>query len=63
VWTEEFTADEYIAMMSTASDHRLMESAKRDYLFAEMRRLISRRPDGRVCRHNLTILHVARRKP
>jgi len=63
VWTEEFTADEYIAMMSTASDHRLMESAQRDYLFAEMRRLISRRPDGRICRHNLTILQVARRKP
>jgi SAM-dependent methyltransferase len=62
VWTEEFTADEYVAMMSTASDHRLMESAKREYLFAEMRRLIGRRPGGRIRRHNLTILHVARRK-
>jgi SAM-dependent methyltransferase len=63
VWTEEFSADEYVAVMSTASDHRLMESAKRDQLFAEMRRLINRRPGGRICRHNLTILHVARRKP
>jgi hypothetical protein len=33
-------------MMSTASDHRLMESAKRSYLFAEMRRLIDKRPGG-----------------
>lgn len=63
VWTEEFTAAEYVAMMSTASDHRLMEDAKRTHLFAEMRRLIDRRPGGRICRHNLTILHVARRKP
>ena len=62
VWSEEFTADEYVAMMSTASDHRLMESAKRACLFDEMRRLIDRRPGGRICRHNLTILHVARRK-
>jgi SAM-dependent methyltransferase len=63
VWSEEFTAAEYVAMMSTASDHRLMEPRKRAYLFAEMRRLIDRRPGGRIRRHNLTILHVARRKP
>jgi hypothetical protein len=49
-------------MMSTASDHRLMESPKRVYLFAEMRRLIGTRPGGRIRSHNLTILHVARRK-
>jgi hypothetical protein len=59
VWTEEFTADEYVAMMSTASDHHLMEPAKRDHLFAEMRRLIAQRPGGRISRQNLTILHVA----
>lgn len=62
VWTEEFTADEYVAMMSTASDHRLMPPEKRARLFSEMRRLINARPSGRVIRHNLTILHVARRK-
>jgi SAM-dependent methyltransferase len=62
VWTEEFTADDYVAMMSTASDHHLMEPAKRDLLFTEMRRLIAQRPSGRITRHNLTILHVARKK-
>ena len=62
VWTEEFTADEYVAMMRTASDHHLMELAKRDRLFAEMRRLIAERPNGRITKHNLTILHVARKK-
>jgi SAM-dependent methyltransferase len=29
IWTQEFTADEYVAMMSTASDHRLIEPEKR----------------------------------
>lgn len=62
IWVEEFTADEYIAMMATASDHRLMEPAKRERLFAEMRRLSSARPGGRIRKHNLTILHLARKK-
>jgi SAM-dependent methyltransferase len=62
-WVDEFTADEYVAMMSTASDHRLMQPAKRDQLFAEMRRLIHTRPGGRIRKHNLTILHLAQKKP
>jgi SAM-dependent methyltransferase len=59
---DEFTADEYVAMMSTASDHRLMQPAKREQLFAEMRRLIHARPEGRIRKHSLTILHLARKK-
>jgi SAM-dependent methyltransferase len=59
---EEFTADEYIGLMATASDHRLMEPAKRERLFAGMRRLIAARPVGRIRKHSLTILHIARRK-
>jgi hypothetical protein len=57
-----FTADEYVALMRTASDHRLMEEAKREWLFAQMRRLIDARPEGRIRRHELTIIHVARRR-
>ena len=62
VWEQEFTTDEYVAMMGTASDHVLMEPEKREWLFSEMRRLISLRPGSRVRRHWLTILHVGRRK-
>jgi hypothetical protein len=62
VRVDEFTADEYVAMMSTASDHRLMQPAKREQLFAEMRRLIHARPGGRIRKHSLTILHLARKK-
>ena len=63
LWTEEFTADEHVALMRTASDHRLMEPAKREWLFEQMRRLIQRRPTGRILKHNLTLLHLARRLP
>jgi SAM-dependent methyltransferase len=63
LWTEEFTADEHVAMMRTASDHRLMEPAKREWLFDQMRRLIQARPAGRIRKHNLTVLHLARRLP
>jgi len=61
VWTEEFTADEHVALMRTASDHRQIEPAKREWLFSEMKRLIEARPGGRVVKHNLTMLHIARR--
>jgi len=63
LWTTDFTAEEHVALMSTASDHRLMEPTKREWLFSEMRRLHNARPDGIVRKHDLTILHVARRKP
>lgn len=63
VWTEEFTADEHVALMRTASDHHLMEPAKREWLFSEMKRLIEALPGGRVVKHNLTLLHLARRVP
>jgi len=56
LWSEEFTADEHVAMMETASDHRLLEADKRAWLFGEMRRLIGRR---RIRKDNVTILHLA----
>jgi hypothetical protein len=37
-----------------------MEPDKREHLFAEIRRRIGARPDSRVRRHWLAILHVAR---
>jgi len=62
LWTEEFTAEEHVALMNTASDHRLMEPSKREELFSEMRRLIASRPGGRVVKHNLMLLHIARKR-
>jgi SAM-dependent methyltransferase len=62
IWTEEFTADEHVALMQTASDHRLLEPAKRERLFTQMRRLIAARPAGRILKHNLMLLHIARKR-
>ena len=63
LWSEEFNADEHVALMSTASDHRLIDPEKREWLFDQMRRRIQARPGGRIRKHNLTLLHLARRLP
>jgi SAM-dependent methyltransferase len=63
LWAEEFTADEHVALMRTASDHQLMEPEKRERLFAASRCLIDARPEGRILKHNLTLLHLARKRP
>lgn len=63
VWSQSYSADEYIAVLNTYSGHRAMEPATRDLLYGEVRRRIAARPDGRVTKHYLNLLHVARRKP
>jgi len=62
-WERLYTADEYIALLSTFSDHIALESKMREQLFREIRRRIVERPDRRVRRHWYAILHVARRSP
>jgi SAM-dependent methyltransferase len=59
VWTIDYDAEQYIDLLNTASDHIVMEAAKRNLLFAEMRRLINARPDRQIRKHCLSILHVA----
>jgi SAM-dependent methyltransferase len=60
VWPVDYTADTYIDVLNTYSNHIAWPQWKRDKLFAEVRRLIAIRPDGRVRKHYLSILHVAR---
>ncbi len=62
LWCDQYDEDSHVALMQTASDHRLLEEQKRNWLFSEMRRLISARPHGRITKHQLTILHVACRR-
>lgn len=62
VWHNDYTADQYIALLDTFSGHITMKPEKRDFLYAEIRRRISRRLDRRVRRHWLAILHVAHRR-
>ena len=48
--------------MRTASDHRLMDLEKREWLLAQMRRLIDARPGRMIRKHNLTLLQLARKR-
>jgi SAM-dependent methyltransferase len=61
VWEKDYTAEEYIALLNTFSGHIVMEPAKREHLYGEIRARIGVRRDPRVLRHWLAILHVARR--
>jgi hypothetical protein len=57
VWEVRYTAGEYLALLDTFSGHIAMGEAKRERLYAEIRRRIG---GGSVRRHWLSILHVAR---
>jgi len=58
VWDVRYSAEEYIDLLNTFSGHIAMEPAKREHLYAEIRRRLG---DRRVRRHWYAILHVARR--
>jgi SAM-dependent methyltransferase len=63
LWERMYTADEYVALLSTFSGHLDMEAGKRERLFREIRARLGRRRDGRLRRHWSATLHVARRAP
>lgn len=62
LWHRLYTADEYVALLDTFSGHIAMDDAKRERLYAEVRRRLAARADGRVLRHWHAVLHVARRR-
>jgi SAM-dependent methyltransferase len=59
-WELEYTAEEYIALLSTFSGHIAMEEWQRERLFGAIRQLLG---DRKVRRHWGAVLHVARRRP
>ena len=61
LWDRTYTADEYVALLNTYSNHRRMRPDRRELLFREIRRLLGRRPDNSVRKHYLFTLQVARR--
>ncbi len=61
MWSVDYSADTYIDVLNTYSGHIAWEQWKRDKLYAEVRRLIGQRPEGRIRKHHLSILHVCRR--
>jgi SAM-dependent methyltransferase len=62
LFTSTYTADEFIALMDTASDHRLLPDNVREELHRRKRRRIEARPGGTVELTHVAIVHVARRR-
>lgn len=62
-WEIKYTAEEYISLLKTFSNHIAMPAASRERLFNAVRDGVADRPDGRLRRHWGAVLHVARRLP
>jgi SAM-dependent methyltransferase len=61
-WETVYDADGYIDLLNTFSGHIAMEDWQRERVYGEIRRRLSRRPDGRLRRHWGGVLQVARRR-
>jgi SAM-dependent methyltransferase len=59
VWTVDYSAQEYVDVLDTYSDHRVMDPTKRVSLYNEIKRRINLRPNGAIRKHYLTILNLA----
>jgi len=63
LWSIERTADAYIDLLGTYSDHWAMEPDKRERLFAGIHRLVAQSPSGTIRKHCLSTVLVATVKP
>ena len=63
LWHFDRTADEYIDLLGTYSDHWALEPDKRNRLFAGIHEIIARGSSGSIRKHYLTTIRVARRSP
>lgn len=60
-WEISYDAEEYLRLLDTFSGHIAMQPWQRDRLYAEIRRRLAQRSDGRLRRGWGAVLHVARR--
>jgi SAM-dependent methyltransferase len=60
LWEVIYTSEEYIALLSTYSGHRVLADAARERLYDLIRHRIQTRPGGTVRKTYLTMLNVAR---
>jgi SAM-dependent methyltransferase len=61
VWSQDYTAEQYLAVLSTYSNHIAASLRQRETLFARIRDLIAARPSATVRKHYLNTLQIARR--
>ena len=60
-WSERYTADQYMRLLNTYSDHRSLAEDTKDYLFTGVRQ-VNDRLGGVVDRPYLAVLYLARKR-
>ena len=58
LWTESYTADEYINLLGTYSDHINLPDHQRELLFSAIHKFITTKFSGKVIKDYLTRLHL-----
>jgi SAM-dependent methyltransferase len=61
-WDETYDAASYLRLLDTYSNHRILESHRRDRLYHDIAHLINTRYDGQITKGYLAILYIAQRK-
>lgn len=61
-WEISYSADAYIDLLGTFSDHIAMSQSQRDTLYGAIRERIAQRPVPRITRHWGAVLHIAQRR-
>jgi SAM-dependent methyltransferase len=61
LWTMRYSAEEYVALLSTSSWHRQLDAGERRAFFKRLHRRVATQADGAVSATLLAILHVTRR--
>jgi hypothetical protein len=59
LWSRSYSADQYLALLSTYSGHIAAASWQRERLFQDIRQRIEARPGASVRKHYLTMLQFA----
>ena len=61
-WTESYDTERYLKLLRTFSGHIALPGATREALLEDIAALIDREFGGRVEKHQMTVLQVARRR-
>ena len=61
-WTETYDTNRYLRLLRTFSDHATLAEASREALLGDVATLIDREFGGRVEKHHVAVLQVARRR-
>jgi trans-aconitate methyltransferase len=61
LWSRNYTASEYVRVLDTHSDHRMLPADRRERLFDGLLRLAGEF-GGTVTREHATILHIAKKR-